>query len=180
MTANEGVCKMRPAVTFLVFKGWVCTMRPAVTFRVFKRCAKCGLRLRSVCLRGVQNPVCGYVRCVSFTSRCPAPSVLCILTSVSASKEGRNREHKFVVCQMQRYRPAAWFACHPRVSVLVTWRSSTPYSGLIPILTGRFALLPSGDEASNRKRCYTRPFCRRKNAKCAGCVAWLIGRRQSG
>ena len=51
-------------------------MRPAISFRVFKGCEQCGLRLRSVCLRDVQNAACGYVRCVSCASRCPAPSLL--------------------------------------------------------------------------------------------------------
>ena len=39
-------------------------MRPAVTFRVFKGCAHCGVRIRSVCLRGVHSAACGYVPCV--------------------------------------------------------------------------------------------------------------------
>lgn len=135
-------------------------MRPGDPFRVFKGCTKCGLRIRSVCSWGVQNAACRYVRCVSFTLRCPAPSVLHRMDRSERSTTflidvyfyGRSSEHNFVVCLTQRYRQTSGlFPCHLLVSVSVIWRSSTPYSGLMLISSGRFALLPSSDEASNRK-----------------------------
>ena len=99
--------------------------RPADTFGVFKGCAKCDLRILSVCLRGVQKAACRYVRCVSFTLRCPALSVLHRMDRSERSTTffndvyfyGRSREHNFVVCFMQRYRPAAWFGLFVSISV---------------------------------------------------------------
>jgi hypothetical protein len=160
-------------------------MWPGVTFRVFKGCAKCGLRLRSVCLRGVQNAACGFVRCVSFTSRCPAPSVLhvhltsypcvfwCLFLRVKKAEMG-STILLFVKCSDRD-------GLVTHVCVSVTWRSSTSCSGLMPISTGRFALLPSGDEASNLKRCWYKAVLRTETREvCAPIVACPSGRWQSG
>ena len=103
VSVNGRFCEIRHwyAVALTATEG-VCAKRPADTFRVFQGCAKCGLRILSVCLRGVQNAACGYVRCVSFTMRCPASSVLHKLDRSEASTTclidvyfyGRSREHK--------------------------------------------------------------------------------------
>jgi hypothetical protein len=129
VSVNGRFCEIRHwyAVALTATEG-VCTIRPADRFRVFKGCAKCGLRIDSVCLRDVQNAACGYVRCVSFTTRCPAPSVLhttdrserSITFLIDVYFYGRSKEHNFVVCLMQRYRPGAWFPCHPSACVSIT------------------------------------------------------------